>query len=226
LQEPLRKIETFISVLKSRSDSHLSDEEAEYLRKINLAATRMRNLVNDLLSFSQASKGDKIFQKSKLSKLLQNAINELQSDIEQRNASINYDVLPEANVVAFQFQQLFVNLISNSLKYSQEGKKPSITIRNEQINKADLSEFPQYSEIQLTKISFEDNGIGFDEEYAERIFKLFQRLHNRTEYPGTGIGLAICKKILQNHKGVIYAESPPNKGATFTFIFPKEQFDS
>jgi two-component system CheB/CheR fusion protein len=226
LQEPLRKIETFISVLKSRSDSHLSDEEAEYLRKINLAANRMRNLVNDLLSFSQASKGDKIFQKSKLSKLLQNAINELQSDIEQKNASINYDVLPEANVIAFQFQQLFVNLISNSLKYSQEGEKPIITIRNEQIDKADLSKFPQYSKKQVIKISFEDNGIGFDEEYAERIFKLFQRLHNRTEYPGTGIGLAICKKILQNHKGVIYAESGFKKGAKFTFIFPKEQFDS
>ncbi len=222
LQEPLRKIQTFISVLEGKTGSEISDMQSEYLNKINLAAQRMQNLIIDLLSFSKTSIEDKVFEKSNLSDLLDNALDEVKADIQEKKAIINYDPLPIANVISFQFQQLCVNLINNALKYSKGDTIPTINIKNENVNQTDLIKYPILRGKKLVKITFEDNGIGFEQQYSEKIFNLFQRLHGKNKYYGTGIGLAICSKILQNHKGVIYAESKPDEGSKFTIIFPKE----
>ncbi len=221
LQEPLRKIQTFISILLDMEDLHLTDNQEEYLQRINSAANRMQNLVIDLLSFSRASKGDKIFKSTNLSTLLGEAIQELSTDIDAKDGTINYDNLPNAEVIPFQFQQLFVNLIGNSLKYSRKNKKPNISIKTKKVDAKDLLSLPNFQERELIKITFEDNGIGFEQQYAEKIFTLFQRLHHEKQYTGTGIGLAICRKILQNHKGIIYAEGRPEIGTKFTLLFPK-----
>ncbi|PTB94489.1 hypothetical protein C9994_12045, partial [Marivirga lumbricoides] len=216
LQEPLRKIQTFISRINVTDDVNLPPLIADYLSRIASAANRMQNLVIDLLSFSRASKENKVFENYDLNIILEDAIQELQTDIQEKDAQINAVNLPNSTVIPFQFQQLFVNLLSNSLKYAKEDVQPIITIQNESISQKDLSAFPNYKKNELVKISFEDNGIGFDQQYADNIFILFKRLHDRRRYSGTGIGLAICKKILQNHKGQIYAEGKPGIGSKFT----------
>lgn len=220
LQEPLRKIQTFISRIDVTDEATLPPFVIDYLGRIKAAANRMQKLVIDLLSFSRASKENKVFESCDLKIILEDAIQELKSDIQEKDAVLNYQSLPHANVIPFQFQQLFVNLISNSLKYAKEDTQPIINIQSEDLSREDLASFPGYKENELIKITFEDNGIGFEQQYAENIFILFRRLHDRRRYSGTGIGLAICKKILQNHKGQIYAKGTPGIGSKFSIIFP------
>ncbi|MBK6264087.1 PAS domain-containing protein [Marivirga sp. S37H4] len=221
LQEPLRKIHTFISRIRDSDDLNASPLIVDYLSRIRIAANRMQKLVIDLLSFSRASKDSDNFEFSNLNKILKSALHELNSDIQEKQAIINYDELPSVTIISFQFQQLFVNLISNALKYSKHNIRPVIKISNEKLTFDELLKFPHYNETELVKITFEDNGIGFEQQYADVIFILFQRLHDRKKYSGTGIGLAICKKILHNHRGSIFAEGRPEVGSKFTIIFPK-----
>ena len=221
LQEPLRKIQTFISRISENDRANLSDKGQEYVSKIESSASKMRILIDDLLLFSRTNKAEKIFEKSDLNTLLENANFELAQDIEEKNAVIRSAELPVLNVIAFQIQQLFVNLIGNALKYSKPGVSPVINIDCEKLSAKNLPVFILDKRKEYYKISVSDNGIGFDQEYAEKIFILFNRLHQKSDYAGTGIGLSICKKIAENHNGYIIAEGEPGVGATFSVFLAK-----
>jgi len=223
LQEPLRKIETFISRIDDKESDKFSDAGKDYFRRMKTAAKRMRKLIDDLLHFSRTSRHEYVFEKSDLNILMANALEELQQKIDEKNAVINIDKLPELLVIPFQIQQVFCNLISNSLKYSRENIPPEISVsleKTEAKNETKLNE--KNIQGSFYKLMFRDNGIGFEKEYEDQIFDLFTRLHGKTEYEGTGIGLAICKKIMDNHNGFIFAESEPDKGSVFTCYLPSE----
>jgi PAS domain S-box-containing protein len=221
LQEPLRKIQTFISRLKVQKELEESPVANDYMERIQKSSNRMQKLILDLLTFSRISKGNKNFVLCKLSMILDEAVHETKENINEKNATIHYDNLPEVEVISFQIQQLFVNLISNSLKYSKSDVNPHIHIKRGTITSKDRIRFSLTREVHYYKIIFEDNGIGFEQQYAETIFILFQRLHDKSQYSGTGIGLAICKKIVDNHRGFIYAESILGQGSRFSILLPK-----
>ncbi len=220
LQEPLRKIQTFISRLIDKDLNSVSESGQQYLLKIQDSSERMRLLIDDLLQFSRTNKSEKVFEPTCLNELLENAKHELTQIIEDKNAIITSESLPHLNVIPFQIQQLFTNLINNSLKYSKENIAPIIDIKVSEVKASDEIEIPVNDQSKYYKIIFSDNGIGFDSQYSKKIFLLFNRLHNKDEYSGTGIGLAICKKIMDNHKGFIFAEGEQNVGAKFTIYLP------
>lgn len=222
LQEPLRKIETFLSRLVSKDYDNLSKSGQQYVSSIQSSANRMRVLIEDLLQFSRSNKAEKVFEEANLNCLLDNAKQELAQVIEEKNGIIESNTLPTLHVIPFQIQQLFINLISNSLKYSKQDVAPVIKINSSLISAQESNFLPNNNNTKYHKITIEDNGIGFEQEYAKKIFILFNRLHNKNEYAGTGIGLAICKKIVENHKGFIFANSELNEGATFTVYIPAE----
>lgn len=220
LQEPLRKIQTFISRINDKEKENMTDLGKEYLSRMERASNRMRVLINDLLQYSKANRSEKKLFQTNLNEILSNSLLELSQNIEDKNAIINYTDLPTINGIHFQMQQLFSNLLSNSLKYSKTDISPIIDITyTEIIAKTELA-LKDRSRKKYYKITFSDNGIGFEQEYAEKIFLLFNRLHGKTEYQGTGVGLAICKKIVENHKGYIFANSKPDYGTTFTIYLP------
>jgi PAS domain S-box-containing protein len=220
LQEPLRKIQTFISRINEKEKDNLSDFGKEYLNRIEKASSRMRILINDLLQYSRTNRTEKIFEKTDLNEQLNNSILELSQSIEDKKAIINYSKLPEIKGVSFQIQQLFTNLISNSLKYAKNNVAPIINISYSETIAKNEPKLKDNSTHKYYKIKFSDNGIGFDQENAEKIFLLFNRLHGKTEYQGTGVGLAICKKIVETHNGQIFATSKLGEGSTFTVYFP------
>ena len=220
LQEPLRKIQTFISRLVDKDLNSLSENGQQYLLKIQDSSERMRVLIDDLLKFSRANKSEQIFEQTDLNEVLENSKQELIQIMEEKKAAILNDELPNLNVIPFQMQQLFTNLISNSLKYSKEDVAPVITIKVSEVDASKEEAIPVNEKTKYHKIIFNDNGIGFDAQYAEKIFLLFNRLHNKDKFSGTGIGLAICKKIVENHKGFIFADGELNVGATFTIYLP------
>lgn len=223
LQEPLRKIQTFISRIYDRENDHLSPQGRDYLERIQVAAKRMRVLIDDLLLFSRTNKVEKVYERTQLDSLLEQAIQELTQQIEETKANIQAEPLPELVIIPFQIQQLFINLIANSIKYSKPDVPPKIKIKSEVINSNDYGDLIKDQNKIFYKIDVIDNGLGFEQEYAEAIFTLFYRLHNNSDYPGTGIGLAICKKIVENHKGYIMAESMPGEGTTFSIFLPVYQ---
>ena len=220
LQEPLRKVQTFISRISEEELSAMSETGREYFNRIQTAVSRMRILIDDLLLFSRTNKAEKVFEHTDLNLLLENGKQELAQAIEEKNAVIQSKHLPSLNVIPFQIQQLFINLISNSLKYIKPGIDPFIQIDCEKVNANDLLILKSNVHAKYYKISVIDNGFGFEQEYAESIFTLFYRLHHLTEYPGTGIGLSICKKIVENHSGFIKAEGRPGIGSTFDIYLP------
>lgn len=219
LQEPLRKIETFISRLIDKDFLILSESGQQYLNKIKSSTNRMRVLIDDLLQFSRTNKSEGIFEVSDLNALFEIAKQELNQAIDDKNAEIIKTDLPETNVIPFQIQQLFTNLIGNSLKYSKEDVAPIIKISSSLVISKNEEKLPNNKD-KFYKIIFEDNGIGFDQEYADKIFILFNRLHSKNEYSGTGIGLAICKKIVENHKGYIFADGTLGIGTKITIYLP------
>lgn len=219
LQEPLRKIETFISRLIDKDSTSLSESGQQYLNKIKSSTSRMRILIDDLLQFSRTNKSEKIYELSDLNVLFDNAKQELTQAIDEKNAKILKNKLPEMNVIPFQIQQLFTNIIGNSLKYSKENVPPIIKITSALVHSKNEKRLPD-SHDKFYKIAIEDNGIGFNQEYADKIFILFNRLHNKNEYSGTGIGLAICKKIVENHRGYIFATGKPQVGTKITIYLP------
>ncbi|MFG4001670.1 CHASE3 domain-containing protein [Flavobacterium aquidurense] len=221
LQEPLRKIQTFVSRISEADKAVLSESAKAYISKIEVSAKRMRVLIDDLLLFSRTNTTKKEFIKLSLNELLENAESELAEIIEEKKAVITVSKLPKLAVIPYQIEQLFINLIGNSLKYSQPDSTPEIKIESEKVNSADYPDLLEPNVKKFHKITFTDNGMGFDPQFKETIFVLFQRLHSKTDYPGTGIGLAICKKIVDNHKGHIIADSTPNKGSVFTVFLPE-----
>ncbi|MDR7370844.1 CHASE3 domain-containing protein [Flavobacterium aquidurense] len=221
LQEPLRKIQTFISRVSDADKAVMSDSAKDYISKIEVSAKRMRVLIDDLLLFSRTNTTKKEFLKSNLNELLENAKSELTEIIHEKKAVITASKLPKLSVIPYQVEQLFINLIGNSLKYNKPGTVPEISVECDKVLSADYPDLLEQSIKKFYKIIFRDNGMGFDPQFKETIFVLFQRLHSKTDYPGTGIGLAICKKIVENHKGYIIADSIPNAGSVFTVFLPE-----
>ena len=220
LQEPLRKIQTFISRLEDKEQENLSANGKVYIGRIKSSSARMRSLIDDLLQFSRTNKSEEALELSNINILLETAKHDLAELISDKRARISSDSIPSMHVIPFQIKQLFLNLISNSIKYSRENSAPIIAI-SYSVTKAINLPKVKFSKYDLYHtISVRDNGIGFDQEYSEKIFILFNRLHNKNEYSGTGIGLSICKKIVENHNGYITAEGKVEHGATFTVYLP------
>jgi len=220
LQEPLRKIQTFGERLKINSGYELSDNSIIYVDKMLSASKRMSNLINDLLSFSRLSRTKESISKVNLNEVLQDVQNDLELAIQNKQAVIKTGDLPYIEGVSSQLYQLFFNLIGNALKFSREGVQPEILIRAEKFIKYQ-EEDARKKKIPFVRITLSDNGIGFENQYAERIFEIFQRLHGKSEYDGTGIGLAICKRIVTNHRGNISAKGKPGEGADFVIELPQ-----
>jgi PAS domain S-box-containing protein len=212
LQEPLRKIQTFAERLKATCAAALGPTGLDYLERMHGAATRMRGLIDDLLSFSRVSSKAQPFARVDLTGIVHEVLGDLESTIEKAGATVSVGPLPTLEADPTQMRQLFQNLLSNALKFRREDVAPSISVRGT----TDVQGFRCVLEV-------EDNGIGFDEKYLERIFNVFQRLHGRGQYEGTGIGLAICRKIVERHGGEISARSSPGNGATFLITFPLQQ---
>ncbi|NOT75896.1 MAG: PAS domain-containing protein [Cyclobacteriaceae bacterium] len=224
LQEPLRKIRTFASHILEKEYASLSDNAKDYFLRMQNAAKRMQTLIEDLLAYSRTSTVERNFENTDLNLIIEQVKTDLREDIAQKNAVIESDKLSKAYIIPFQFRQLIHNLIGNSLKFSREGITPHIRIKGNTM-KGNSSGAPSNLLPDKTyyHLSISDNGIGFDAEYKDRIFEVFQRLHGRDEYKGTGIGLSIVKKIIENHNGIILANGEVNKGATFDMYFPISQ---
>ena len=221
LQEPLRKIQTFISRISDIEFAKMSEKGKDYFDRIQVATARMRALIDDLLLFSSTHKSEKVFELLDLDDILENVKMELALEIEEKNAVIEAVPLPTLHAIPFQMQQLFINLIGNSLKYSKPDEAPYIKIDCHSLYAQLYPHLKTNTEKKFYKISIIDNGLGFQQEHAENIFILFRRLHHKDKYAGTGIGLAICKKIVDNHSGFIVAESVPNQGSTFHIYLPE-----
>jgi len=220
LQEPLRKIQTFASRLKEKEINNLSDNGKNYFNRMQDAAKRMQTLIEDLLLYSHTSTTERIFTIVDLSKIVNEVKKGLRDTILEKNAVIDSANLGKIWVNHFQFRQLLFNLISNSLKFSNPKKKPHIQIKSEITDGSKLNNKQLSPNVKYFHISFSDNGIGFEPHLNKRIFEVFQKLHSKDEYPGTGIGLAIVKKIVENHNGFITAKGALNKGAVFDIYIP------
>jgi signal transduction histidine kinase len=220
LQEPLRKIITFSKIINERYLTDIPDAQFG-MKKVISSTERMRDMINDLLNYSKLS-AQFLFTKVDLEEILQNTISELEITIQEKDAVIVTEKLPVIEAVPGQMRQMFQNLISNALKFSKKDVRPVITIRCETTCEK-IIENSTCSEGEFIRITISDNGIGFDEAYFEKIFTLFQRLHGRNEYEGTGIGLAIVKKIIERHNGIIGVKSCEGKGANFIIVLPVKQ---
>jgi len=218
LQEPLRKIQTFTQLMGKNLDNE--QKVLQYHEKINQAAVRMQQLIQDVLNFSRISNSDEAFIQTDLNRIIETLKIDFELLLKEKSAVINHPVLPVIRGIPLQLSQLFSNLISNSLKYTVN--KPVINISVTYPSREELLQHPKLNEsYRYVKIEFKDNGIGFESQFNEKIFKIFQRLHGKQTYSGTGIGLALCKKIVENHQGVIYAVSEPEKGSVFTVFLPE-----
>ncbi len=223
MQEPLRKITTFSSRLMEKYKDVLTGDGAMYLSRMTASAENMRVLINDLLEFSRIASTQQPFSEVDLNMVLRQVKTDLELVIEESATEITSDNLPVVEAVASQMKQLFTNILSNAIKFRNVGIAPIITIHASAIDIATKLKYELHKDKTYYKIVISDNGIGFEEEYSLRIFNVFQRLHGKSEYPGSGIGLAICKKILEHHNGIIYAESVYGKGAKFIFIIPENR---
>ncbi|WP_252737245.1 PAS domain-containing protein [Zobellia galactanivorans] len=220
LQEPLRKTQMFISRLESTEAENLSEKGRIYFQKVVNAASRMQSLVLNLLTYSRIDSKHEDFDLIDLNEVLKKVKEDLSSNITDTGALIKSEDLPSIKGVSYQLEQLFNNLISNALKYRAVEAVPTITIQAEKVHSKQIPENFFKTANTYYKITVIDNGIGFSSEHAEKIFEVFQRLHQKSEYSGTGIGLAICKKIIENHHGFIYATSELGKGSAFVFYLP------
>jgi len=220
LQEPLRKIRTFLTLIAERELTNLSDASRDYLKRTIRSSEQMQQLIIDLLAYSSTTGSEEHFKKTDLNDILRQVRNELKETIEAKNASIQIDNLPSLNIIPFQIQQLFTNLLSNSLKFSRPGVQPHIVIKYEIVDGTAIETIKVNRGKKYSSFTITDNGIGFEKKYNEKVFELFQRLNSRNTYGGTGIGLSICKKIVDNHGGIITARGEPDKGATFTIYLP------
>ena len=222
LQEPLRKIITYSRIIHER---YLPDnvEARQYLEKVISSSERMRTLIYDLLNYSKLSI-DSQFSLSNLNDILKDSINDLELSIEEKGAKLIVEEMPEIEVIPGQIRQVFQNIISNALKFSKKEEPPVIRIWAEPFYEKNTAH--SNSNGDYLNIYIQDNGIGFNELYLDKMFTLFQRLHRKDEYGGTGIGLAIVKKIIEKHNGRITAKGKENEGSTFIIVLPTKQIDS
>ncbi|GAB2551462.1 PAS domain-containing sensor histidine kinase [Spirosoma aerophilum] len=221
LQEPLRKIQQFGDLLKNQFSDQVGDG-LMYLERMQVAANRMSTLIRDLLSFSRISTQRKNTDFIPLNQVVNTILTDLELLIQETEAVVAVDPLPTIQGDQSQLEQLFQNLLSNALKFQQADSIPNIHVSSQQLPAAELPSFiqPSRSARHYHRIDIRDNGIGFDEKYLDRIFQVFQRLHGKSEFAGTGVGLAICEKVVANHDGAITATSQPGRGSTFSIYFP------
>ncbi|MCU0877262.1 MAG: CHASE3 domain-containing protein [Pirellulaceae bacterium] len=226
LQEPLRKIQAFGDRLQSLchsdgSEAHLDDKASDYLDRMLNSAGRMRKLIDDLLSYSRVSTRSQAFQPVSLRQVAQEVVSDLESQIQRTRGEVVLGDLPTIAADPLQMRQLLQNLISNALKFHRQDEPPRVTV-SARLTQSDLPAAAESSLGLQCELSVADNGVGFEQVYADRIFELFQRLHGRDEFEGTGMGLAICRRIVERHGGTITATSAPGKGATFVVNLPVE----
>ena len=219
LQEPLRKINIFSEMLQ-KSGVDMNAESKMFLNKIEKAAKRMSLLINDLLEFSKVSSKEKTFIPTDLNRIISEIKIDYELLIGQKNAAIEIQTLPVIEAIPLQMNQLFYNLIGNALKFSKIDVSPIVTVSCKMLTEPEKIRFKLNPKIAFCNIMVKDNGIGFDKKYAEQIFEIFQRLHGKHEYAGTGIGLSLARKIADNHGGFITADSEENEGALFNVILP------
>jgi PAS domain S-box-containing protein len=215
LQEPLRKIQAFGDRLKARCEPIQSPEIKDYLERMQGAAGRMRTLINDLLTFSRVIRSSEPFVQVDLKQVTREVLGDLEVRIEKTGARVDVGELPTIDADPMQIRQLMLNLLSNALKFQPPGATPVVHIQARTLT--------ALSGEALCEIAVQDNGIGFDEKYVDKMFAVFQRLHGRSEYEGTGVGLAVCRRIVDRHHGTIVAKSTPGQGATFTITMPVRQ---
>jgi len=220
LQEPLRKIQTFISILLDKESANLSDLAKGYLKRSQDNANRMQNLIRDLLAYSRLSVEVFPMESTDLAALVDEIRNDFTEEIQSKNVVIEVRGVAELKIIVSQFRQLLINHISNSIKFSHPDRSPHIVIDHELVHGNEIQLDGIVPEMNYSKITISDNGIGFEPQYRDRIFKVFQRLHIEQQYKGTGIGLAIVKKIVDNHNGLITADGNEGEGAVFTIYLP------
>ncbi len=222
LQEPLRKIQAFADRLQTHAQEQLGERGQNYLERIVYAAGRMRRLIDDLLAYSRVTSKGKQFAVVDLNHVLEEVLIDLEGRLHEADGQVLYPIFPMVAADPFQMRQLFQNLIANALKFHRPGVPPQVDITTKIAGKYGAGEDSSERDLRL-QITVSDNGVGFEPTYKDRIFELFQRLHGKDEYEGTGIGLAICKKIVERHGGTIVADGVPGKGASFTFSLPLAQ---
>jgi PAS domain S-box-containing protein len=215
LQEPLRKIQAFGDRVKIKCNSLLPQEAQDYLGRMQNAAARMRTLIDDLLAFSRVIRSSEPFVPVDLGKITKEVLGDLEVRMEKNNARVLVEELPSIEADPLQMRQLLLNLIGNALKFQPPGAQPIVKIS--------ARKFCSPSGEEFCELSVQDNGIGFEEKYAEKIFAVFQRLHGREQYEGTGVGLAVCRRIVDRHHGTILARSKLGQGATFIISLPVRQ---
>ncbi|MFN7946091.1 MAG: ATP-binding protein [Blastocatellia bacterium] len=214
LQEPLRKVATFGSRLQTKFQTAIGDEGADYLQRMQNAAVRMQQLITDLLAFSRVTTRAQPFVPVDLNQIASEVLSDLEIRIDQTSARVECSGLPVIEADASQMRQLLQNLIGNALKFHHPEVAPVVQIGAQECIEAGR---------KYCRLTVSDNGIGFEEKYLDRIFEIFQRLHGRSHYEGTGIGLAICRKIAERHGGYITASSQPGQGASFQVLLPLRQ---
>jgi two-component system, chemotaxis family, CheB/CheR fusion protein len=220
LKEPLRKIHMFGNLIKDRYLTE-NDAAADYMQRIITSSARMTRLINDLLDFTRLSINSE-FEQTDLNLVVEEVLSDLEIAIKEKEAVIEVGHLPQAEIIPGQMRQVLQNLVSNALKFSRKDRQPHICISCENVESLDVAAKPSAAG-QYLRLTITDNGIGFDNQYAERIFTIFQRLHSREKYEGTGIGLAITKKIIERHNGVITADSVEGEGTRFILVLPQKQ---
>ncbi|MCF6133245.1 response regulator [Flavobacterium wongokense] len=220
LQEPLRKIQTFVDLILSKEAPNLSDNGKAKFERILYSTNRMRELIDSLLTFSRTNIVDRKFENIDLNTIINDVQEALHENIHEKKAAVTAELHGPMRIIPFQFTQLITNLVNNSLKFSRPDIPLHIQIKSSIATPAEVIKEKLDPEMEYCHISFEDNGIGFEPEHNEKIFGVFQKLHNRDTYEGTGIGLAIVKKIVENHNGSITAQGRPMNGAKFDIYIP------
>ncbi len=223
LQEPLRKITSFSERLREKLGDDINQESENYLNRMLAATDNMRLLIDNLLEFSRTNRITEPSIRVDLNQLFTEVKADLELKVDESSAVIEIQKLPKIEGYPSQLRQLFNNLLSNAIKFKKQDQPPFIAISSQELTtEQKLSQHLKTNKTYyLVEVS--DSGIGFEQEYAHKIFQIFQRLHGKSEYPGSGIGLAICKKIVENHKGTIYARSEPGKGSQFYLTLPEKQ---
>jgi two-component system, chemotaxis family, CheB/CheR fusion protein len=221
LQEPLRKIQTFSTMLSDNFGQELPPAAPGIISKISASSKRMSELIKDTLQFFGVQNSSNQFEEVDLNEILNEVLADFSLVIEEKKALIQASSLPHARVIPSQVNQLFYNLISNSLKFTRAGSIPEINISSRKLSLVEVLKYPKLKKDQsYFEVLFADNGIGFDDKHKDKIFQIFQRLHSQKAFLGTGMGLALCKKIVKNHNGEIFAESQQDAGALFHVILP------
>ena len=220
LQEPLRKIRVFTQMLEARINDRLDEQSQNYMNKIQAASERMQTLIRDVLTYSELVKDNDAFVQVDLNKTLDEIISDYELLIEQKGAAVTHGNLPVIEAIPLQMTQLFSNLVSNSLKFAKTGVPPVITLAAKKMTEAETALAGFVADREYYHFRYSDNGIGFRPEYSQKIFNIFQRLHGKSEYEGTGIGLAMCRKIALNHHGGLDAKGSSENGAVFNVYLP------